>query len=184
MSEVITPRARLSFPSLFKATKPKGAPAEQEPKFGATLLFDENADLSKLKKAAKDAAAEKWGDNIPKDLRTPFRDQGEKDYDGYEDGCIFITCTSKTRPSVVGPDKVTPVEEFEIYAGCYVHAAVRAFAYGGKGTGFRPGVSFGLQHIMKVADGEPLDGRTKPEDAFSEIETEVESTDEGDDIFG
>ena len=170
--KVVTPVARLSFPSLFKATKPKGAPAEQEPKYGCTLLFEEGEDLTALKRAAAQAIKDKWGDEKPKDLRLPFRDQGEKDYDGYEDGAIFITASSKQRPGVVDGKLNRIEDEEDIYPGCFVRASVRAFAYGGKGTGFKPGVSFGLQNIQKVKDGEQLGGRMKPEDEFEKVESE------------
>lgn len=167
--------ARLSFPNLFKPSKPKDAPDTQELKYSATLLFKKGEDLSVLKAAAKAAIKDKWGDKPPKNLRTPFRDQGEKEYEGYEEGAIFISTTSKKRPGVVNARVERIEDEDEIYPGCYVYATVRAFAYDRSGN---KGVSFGLQNIQKVKDGEPLGGRVAPEHDFEAIEGE----DGGDDL--
>jgi len=167
---VYTPRFRLSFPNLFEPSKPKNAPESQEKKYSCTMLFDEDADLSELKAAAAAAVKEKWGDNPPADMRKPFRDQGDKEYDGYVKGAKFITASSKQRPGVVDKNVKPIIDPADIYPGCYCIATVRAFAYGGKGTGFRPGVAFGLQNIQKVADGESLSGRTTAENDFAPIE--------------
>lgn len=188
MSEnVMTPRARVSFPNLFKPSKPKGAPAEQEEKYSVTLLFDKGEDLSKLKKACADAAKEKWGDSVPANLRSPFRDQGEKEFDGYVPGAIFINISSKQKPGVVDASVQDILDESEVYAGCYGRATVRAYAYGGKGTTFAPGVALGLQNFQKLEDGESLAGRVKPEDEFAPVAgagVGASDSDGGDDIFG
>ena len=166
---VTTPVFRVSFPNLFKPSKPKGAPAEQEPKYSVTLLFSPGEDLSKLKKACEAACKEKWGDDIPTNLNTPFRDQGEKDFDGYEKGAIFINCNSKQKPGVVNASVEPIIDDSEIYAGCYGRATVRAYAYGGKGTTFKPGVALGLQNFQKTADGDSLAGRVKAEEEFAPV---------------
>lgn len=173
---LMTPEFRLSFPALFKATKPKSAPAAQEEKFGCAMLFETGEDLSKLRAAAEAAAIEKWGDNIPKNLRNPFKDQGDQKYDGYVDGAIFINANSKQRPGVVNEQVEAIIDESEIYPGCYCRATVRAFGYGGAGTGFAPGVAFGLQNIQKVRDGESLSGRSAPEEDFAPLEGAGDNT--------
>ena len=182
----MTPVFRLSFPSLFQPSKPRNAKPEQEAKYSCAMLFAKGENLDKLKKAAADAAREKWGDNIPKELKTPFRDQGAKEYDGYEDGAIFITATSKQRPGIVNQRVEPIIDESEMYPGCYCQATVRAFAYGGGQTGFSPGIAFGLQNIQKVKDGDSLAGRSKPEDEFQPLDGAAaggESASTTDDIF-
>jgi hypothetical protein len=179
MSNVMTPEFRVSFPAVFKPSRPKGAPADQEAKYSLTMLFDRDADLSALKKAAEAAAKEKWGDDIPKGLRTPFRDQGEKEFDGYEEGALFVIATSKQKPGLVDAQVNDIIDESEFYAGCYARATIRAFAYGGKGTSFKPGVSFGLQNVQKLRDGDPLGGRTRARDDFSAVETDAGEDSDG-----
>lgn len=159
---------RVSFPQVFEAK----SFAEQKPKYSVTMLFEKDVDLSapaaegfiSLKRAALNAAIEKWG---PKDqwspkikskLRMPFRDgdTDRPDTPGYE-GCIFVVATSVQRPGLwdLKYRPITDAEEF--YAGCYARAEVIAKAYDEAGN---IGVSFYLQNIQKVKEGEAFSGRS------------------------
>jgi len=173
INKTVTPEARLSFPHLFEPNSFR----DSDPKYSATLLFPKGTDLKPLKKLAAAAVKEKWGDNPPKNLRNPFRDGSEKELEGYE-GVTFITASSKKRPGVVDQQVQPILDADEIYAGCYVRASVTAFCYGGKGTAITPGVSFGLQNVQKIRDGEPFSGRSKPEDDFDTVEVEETKTEE------
>ena len=55
----------------------------------------------------------------------------------------------------------------EVYSGCKVRATLSVFAYEKAGN---RGVSFGLNNVQKLDDGERLDGRLKAEDDFGAIE--------------
>ena len=167
MADVImTPEFRCSFPAVFKARSSKSDDgSDGTPKYGITMLFAKDADLSKLKAAAKEAAKEKWGDKIPKNLRSPFRDQGDKELEGYVEGCVFITASSLQKPGLVDRNREDIIDETEFYAGCYARATVRAFAYDKKGN---KGVAFGLNNVQKLRDGESLSGRTRAQDDFAD----------------
>jgi hypothetical protein len=176
---VLTPKFRVSFPYVFRPQVNKMNPGA-EAKYSLTMLFEKGADLSALKKAAETAIVDKWGADKtkwPKNLRNPFRDQGDKEFEGYEAGAIFITATSKQRPGLVDAKLQDIIEEKDFYPGCYARATVRAFAYDNNGN---RGVSFGLQNIQKLADGDPLGGRTRPADDFEPVGDAVYS---GSNIF-
>jgi hypothetical protein len=175
-----TPKARLSFPSLFQARGFNG----QEAKYSATLIFDAAAqatpEFQRMKAAAGAAVKEKWGDKAPSNLRNPIRKCSEKDsYDAPEfDGCVFINVSTKQKPGVVD-EKVQPiVEEGEIYGGCYVRASLSVYAYDQSGN---KGVSFGLRNIQKVGDGEAFGGRTRAEDDFTPVDASASA--DVDDMF-
>ena len=74
-TRVITPKARLSFPHLFKAVENKERP-EAAPKFSATLLVPKGEDISELKAIAKAALVEEFGEDATfgEDYRSPLRD--------------------------------------------------------------------------------------------------------------
>jgi len=155
-----------------------------EPKYSITMLFPKGADLSALKNAATEAATEKWGADKtkwPKNLRIPFRNQSEKEFEGYEKDAIFITATSKQRPGLVDTNVQEIIEEKDFYPGCYARATVRAFAYDQAGN---RGVSFGLQNVQKLADGDPLGGRTRPSDDFEPVQDESAPAESAASIFG
>ena len=168
---VVTPVARLSFPVLFKARKVNENDAT--PKFSATLLFDKKAqktpEFKRLQASVEEAIEEKWGSDRPKKLKTPFLTTDDFDNvpDGYEDDMIIVRTNTVQQPGVVDRQNQPILQESDIYPGCYVRAAVHAYAWehrtGGKG------VSIGLDHVQFVRDGEPFGKRTKPADVFDEL---------------
>lgn len=160
--KVLTSKFRVSFPAVFV---PRSAMDGAEPKYSLVMLFPKTEDISKLKAIAKAAVVEKWGDKVPKDLRSPFRDGDEKELDGYA-GCTFITASSKQKPGLVDGNREPIISADEFYAGCYARATVNAYAYDRNGN---KGVAFGLQNIQKLGEGEPFSGRTKPEDDFDAV---------------
>ena len=160
-TQCITPEFRASYPSVFRASKNE---LNGKDEFGVQALFPKGADLSRLKAAAKAAAEKKWGTDQkkwPKNMRMPFRDQAEKvktddddnEYlpDGCEAGAIFMNLKSTKKPGLVNAHNEDVIDETEFYAGCYARAQVNAFAYDTKGNA---GISFGLNHIQKLRDGE------------------------------
>lgn len=174
MANVTTPPFRVSYPNLFQ---PKKNELNGKDEYSVVALFPKDADLSKLKAAAQDAIVKKWGPDKakwPQNLRTPFRDQGERAKDGklpggYEAGAIYLNLKSSMRPGIVGPDVQPIMDQTEIYAGCWARALVNVYAYDQKGN---RGVSFSLQHIQKLKDGDPLGGRMRVEDAFTPVASE------------
>ncbi|MGN7613065.1 DUF2815 family protein [Magnetococcales bacterium HHB-1] len=170
--KLMTPEFRVSFPNLFKARK---ANENAEPKFSVAMLFKKGENLKALRRMANEAAKEKWGNKVPKNIRMPFLDQGDHDYEGYEPGAVLIRASSKFQPGVVDAKVQQIIDESEIYPGCYARATVRAYAYDVAGN---RGVAFGLQNLQKLRDGESLGGRTRAEDDFSPVEDDDDLNDE------
>ncbi len=172
MAEVVkTPKFRVSYPNVFTPSSFPG----QEPKYGITMLFPKDADLSALKALAKKAVEAKWPDPVQRakitsnpNFKNPFRDGDveKADTDGYA-GCIFVRATSKMKPGLVDRNAQPIMSEEEFYAGCYARAAVTAYGFNTAGN---IGVAFGLQHIQFIEHGEPFSGRGKPEDYFEPLE--------------
>lgn len=167
----VCPEFRVSFPHVFEPH----AFENQTPKYSIVMLFNKKTDLKELKRAAHNAAIEKWGpkEKWPKNLRMPFRDGDEKaDLAGYEN-TIFVSASSKKKVQVVGNRKdesgrfPTLTNEDEFYAGCFGRATLIAFAYDQMGN---RGVSFSLQSVQKTKDGEQFSGRRQAEDEFDETE--------------
>jgi hypothetical protein len=164
-SSLMTPEFRVSYPNIFEAqTRDDGSKA-----FTMSCLFPKGANLDALKKDALRALTEKFGADQakwPKNLKSPFRDQGEKEGDGYEAGAIFINVTSKQKPGLVDRNNQPIIDPSEFYGGCYARATVRAFYYDKKGN---KGVSFGLNNVQKTRDGEPFGNRKRATDEFAPL---------------
>ena len=161
-TKVVTPKFRVSFPHVFEPQVNQDSGKKQ---YSIVMLFEQDADLSELKKIAKEAKVEKWADKPPANFQTPFKDGNTKDYSGYED-TIFINAKSISSPGIVDESKQPILDREEFYAGCYARATITAYAWTYMG---KHGVSFGLQNLQKMNDGEPFSGKTKAEDDFETI---------------
>jgi hypothetical protein len=173
MIKLLTPVFRVSFPQVFEA---RAMQPGQEAKYSITMLFD----LNKIKSTAtekklwddmlasvKIVAQEKFPKGIPPGFKNPFRDGVEKEqYEGYGKGVVFVAATTKTRPGVVDQNLQKIISPDEFYPGVYARATLNPFAWMKLG---KTGVSFGLQNIQKVKDGDPLGGRTRAEDDFDAL---------------
>lgn len=155
VSNKITPPFRAGFVALFRPSAPQGS--NQEPKYSVRAMFPPTTDLSALKAEAQKAALDKWGDKVPKSLRSPFRrnDELENPVPGIGDDWIVMTFSAKAdrRPGLIGPAKEDIIDDSLVYSGCWMRAEVRPYAYDNQGN---RGVSFGLQNVQKLRDDEPL----------------------------
>lgn len=172
-TKVVTGIVRLSFVHVFE---PWAAKAEDEKKFSVMLLIPktDKTTLAKIK-AAQQAALENgkgktFGGSIPKVWKDTLRDgDEEKDTDEYPEfaGHMFMSVNAKNRPGVVDGSLNAILDPTELYSGCYARVDIGAFPFNTSGN---KGVSFGLNNIMKVRDGEALGGvRSKAEDVFAEF---------------
>ena len=175
MSKVNTPEFRVAFPQVFR---PKRNDLNGKDEFSLVALFPKGADLTPLKEAAETAMIKKWGPDQkkwPKPLRSPFRDQGDREKikdgkatlpQGYEKGAIYLNLRSNQRPGIVDQNVQDIIDEADFYGGCWARASINAYAYDTAGN---RGVAFGLGNVQKLRDGDAFGNRTKPEDDFSPV---------------
>ena len=166
--KLTTPEFRVSYPSVFVA---RAAKKGEKEKFSVQMIFDKKTDITKMRQAVVDCASARWGTDQskwPKNFQGPWHDGSEKDADGYGPSVVYANASSMNRPDVVD-QKVNRIAESsgDFYGGCYAHAVVNPFSYDhpmGK-----VGVSFGLQNLQKIRDGESFSGKAKAEDDFNEL---------------
>jgi hypothetical protein len=166
-----TPVFRVSFPNVFIPGSFDNGP----PKYGVTMLFTpadftdaekklwkdilaalDDASMAKFKKHWKDL-----GDNFKKGLRKGEEKEG---LDGYGPGVVFANATSKMKPGLVDRDKNPILNQEQFYPGCYARATITVFAFDNKGKG----VSFGLNNLQKVRDGESFSARVDAAEDFGD----------------
>jgi hypothetical protein len=186
---VMTPEFVASFPVLFT---PKVNDLNGKEEYSVVALFKKGENLSALKAAAQDAIIEKFGPDKarwPKNLRSPFRDQGELERDGVqpdrtEPGAIFLRLKTTRKPGIVDEALQDVIDPHKIYGGCVLRATVRAYAYSQAGNN---GVSLALVNVQFLRDGEPFGAaRVSAAKEFSPVAktTDEGSTDDGSDLFG
>lgn len=175
-TKVITGKGRLSYAYVWQPREQIG----QEPKYSTSFLIPKS-DKETLKKinAAVEAAKElgkskKWGGKLPGSLKMPLRD-GDDETDKGEEyrGHFFFSASSKDAPGIVDAQCNVIIDKEEVYSGCYARISVNFFPYEASGN---RGIGAGLNHIQKLADGEPLGGtRGRAENEFESWEEDDES---------
>lgn len=167
---VTTKKVRLSYAHLFTPVKAEGSDIA---KYSVSVLIDKDdsvtlARINSAIEAAKEAGKNsKWGGKIPAKLKTPLRD-GDEDRpdDPNYAGKYFFNCSSQRKPGIVDTDYMDILDPEEVYSGCYAKVNVNFYPYDTAGN---RGIAVGLNHVMKVADGERLGGSSiSVEAAFAE----------------
>ena len=155
---IVTPEFRAAFISIFRATSMKNADGtDSPPKFSIRAAFPPTANLAPLKKEAEQAAKDKWGDKMPKNLRSPFRlnEELENPVISIGDDWVIISFSANAdrRPGIVDANRQDIIDDADVYSGAWYRAQVRAYAYDKAGN---KGVSFGLQNVQKLRDDDPI----------------------------
>lgn len=164
---------RLSYEHLMKeyANQP-GA----EAKYSATLLIPKTdvntkADIdSSIQAAIQKGISEKWGGTQPPNLKIPLHDgdglrQSGEPFGPECKGHWVMTASSKLKPQVVDQNGNDIIIASEVYSGMYARVTLNFFPYNSNGN---RGIGCGLGNVQKLADGEPLGGRTTAADDFGD----------------
>lgn len=189
-TKVRTSKAVVSYPHL---VTPQAAQNGGKPKYSASLVWTPELqalpDYKRFKAEADaaiiEAARTKFGATMKVGggkeitieqaialgvLHTPFRTDAI--VKGYPDGSIFTNVRTEQQPGIVyayaGADgKPAPMlpeaVKTEMYPGAYVRGSITAFGYDNSGN---KGVSFALNNLQKLGDGDRLDGRVSAENDF------------------
>lgn len=172
MSTVTTGKVRFSFMNVFTPRAPQEG---GEPKYSVTLLIPKSdmATVQAIQQAMESAIQEGIGSTFggarPPRLNLPLYDgDGVRPASGepFGEECkghFVMTASSLQQPSIVDVNVQPIINQAEIYSGCYGRASIRFYAYNKNGN---KGVGCGLGNIQKVADGDPLTGRTTAADDF------------------
>ena len=171
-TKVVTGKVRLSYAHVWEPVSIN----DSKPKYSVSLVIPKS-DKETIKKinAAVDAAIEeglaKFGGKKPNKaaLKLPLRDgDTERDDEVYKN-CFFVNANSTTAPQIVDRTVQPILDREEVYSGCYARVSINFYAYNTNGN---KGIACGLGNIQKIADGEPLGGRTSAKDDFSSLEDE------------
>ena len=163
-TKVITgPKTRWSYANVWDPKSINGG----TPKYSVSLIIPKS-DTTTVKKieAAIQAAYEEGesklkgnGKSVPslKVLKTPLRDG---DLERPDDAA-----NSAAAPCIVDADRQPILERSEVYSGVYGRASINFYAFNSNGN---KGIACGLNNLQKIADGEPLGGKSKAEDDFAD----------------
>lgn len=168
-TKVVTEKVRLSYVHLFE---PFAQDQDQDEKYSCVILISKSdkktlGRIDAAIKAAADAGKNsKFDGKVPTNLAITLHDgdeEGDLEKNPEYEGHMYMSLASKTRPGVIDSDVQPILDSTEVYSGCFARVSMNAFPYNYKG---KKGVSFGLNHVQKIADGDYLGGRSRAEDDF------------------
>ncbi|MBQ3138065.1 MAG: DUF2815 family protein [Ruminococcus sp.] len=174
-TKVITgPKTRWSYANVWEAK----AINDGKPKFSVSLIIPKSDTVTVQKiKAAIQAAYDEGqsklkgnGKSVPPlaAIKTPLRDGDiERPDDEAYHNAFFINANSTTAPQIVDADRQHIIDHSEVYSGVYGRASINFYAFNSNGN---KGIACGLGNLQKIADGEPLGGRSSAEDDFADDE--------------
>jgi hypothetical protein len=178
---LLTPKFRVAFPQVAEL---KSFAPDQKGRYSCVALFTlaEFTEKDKAKWSALVAACHKvaldefkkpWKELDRSVYKLPFHKGEEKEqYSGFGPGVIYFTMSAYTRrPTILGPDNVTPVDPADFYPGCYARASVNPFA----STKWKS-ISIGMNHLQKLGEGDRLDGATSAEEDFGADANEYDTS--------
>ena len=169
-TKVVTGKVRLSYAHVWEPVSIN----DSKPKYSVSIIIPKS-DKETVKKinAAIDAAIEegvpKFGGKKPNKaaLKLPLRDgDTERDDEVYKNA-FFLNANSTTAPQIVDRSVNPILDREEVYSGCYARVSINFYAFNTNGN---RGIACGLGNIQKVADGEPLGGRSNAKDDFDSLE--------------
>ena len=150
----------------------------QELRYHVTLLIPKTDIATKqaldaaINAAIAEGVSRSWGGMQPPLLNVPIHDgDGARPSDGMPYGAEckghwVMSAASKTKPEVVDANVQPIIDAAEIYSGMYGRVSLLFYAYNSNG---RKGVGCGLGNVQKVANGEPLSGRSSAAEDFQPV---------------
>lgn len=177
-TRVVTGKVRLSYVNIFKPRK-RDDDDDASEAYSVLLLIPKSdaktrADLKAAIEAAKVRDAGKWGGKVPANLKLTIHDGDTRDdLDEKPEyrGMLYMSVSSNRKPGIVDRNVQPILDPSEVYSGCYARVEINAAGYNTKGN---RGISFYLNHVQKIADGEPLGGMTRAEDVFEALGDEYD----------
>jgi hypothetical protein len=146
-----------------------------EPKYSVSLIIPKTDTRTVARIRAAIQAAYKDGESKLKGngksvpafdlIKNPLRDGDREKADdpAYADS-YFVNANSKLAPQIVDRDLQPIIDRSEVYSGVYGRASISFYAYNTNGS---KGIACSLNNLQKIADGDPLGGKSRAEDDFA-----------------
>lgn len=172
MKVITGPNTRWSYCNVWQPKSINGG----TPKYSVSLIIpkSDTVTINKIKAAIEAAYKEGEaklkgnGRSVPalSVLKTPLRDgDAERPDDEAYANAYFVNANSATAPGIVDADRQSIIDTSEVYSGVYGRASINFYAFNSNGN---KGIACGLNNLQKIRDGEPLGGKSHPEDDFAD----------------
>ena len=171
MKVITGPNTRWSYCSVWQPSPSTAAPQVQcQPDHPKSDTVTINKIKAAIEAAYKEGEAKLKGNgrSVPalSVLKTPLRDgDAERPDDEAYANAYFVNANNATAPGIVDADRQPILDTSEVYSGVYGRASINFYAFNSNGN---KGIACGLNNLQKIRDGEPLGGKSRPEDDFAD----------------
>lgn len=110
---IVTSLGTIVFPSVFETAKDMNGQDSKRYAISLILKADDPV-VAKLEALVKETLAAQTGGKIPRNWKTPVR----RDKDGVPEDCVYITCRTGFRPSVVDLRRQPVTDPQAVFHGC------------------------------------------------------------------
>lgn len=169
-TKIVTGKVRLSYAHLWE---PTAIEEGQDKKYSTAIIIDKSdkatvAQINKGIEFLKEQAKLKNNGKLPPKFKTPLRDGDEErpDDEVYANS-YFLNASSKSKPGIVDKNVKPILDQDEVYSGCYARVSFNLYLFDTKGN---KGIACGLNNVQKLADGDPLGGKSRAEDDFASVQ--------------
>jgi hypothetical protein len=174
-TKIMLKNVRLSYANLFEPRENKNG----ELRYSTALLIPkDHPQVDELHAAITSEGEEKFGKKWASMAKKAYPmydadEDGKADDDPIYEGMFYINTSSKRKPQVVDRQVQPILDDSEIWSGCYANVSIAVFSFD---VPENKGVSFGLNNVQKVKEGERLGGAPNADEEF-------EAVDDDDDEF-
>lgn len=168
-TKIMLKNVRLSYANLFEPRENKNG----ELRYSVSLLIPKDHPQVDALQAAIKAEGEgkfgaKWVSMAKKNYPMHDADEdGRADDDPVYEGMYYINCSSKRKPQVVDRQVQPILDDSEIWSGCWANVSIAVFPFE---VPENKGVSFGLNNVQKVKEGERLGGAPNADEEFEAMD--------------
>ena len=164
---IFIPEMRVSFPHLFQPRKVNET--DTKARYSCTFLVPKGHPvLQEIAQAITEITAEAFPNGPPGNLRQPPWVDGDTATNASEHhpGHVVVRSASTTKPYAVDQNVNPIIDPSKFYSGCVCNGAISVYNYKPQPT---PGITFGLDGVQFVRDGERLDGRPEADQLFKPV---------------
>jgi hypothetical protein len=166
--QITTNKARFSFVHVFEKGEPFNGIGDGKYSVSIIVPKSDKEGVAKIQNAINEVIEENaqgFFGGKTKGLKLWFRDGDEERDDPTYADSYFFTASSNNQPAIVDENRQAIIDPNEFYSGCYGRASITIFPYDSNGA---RGITFGLNAVQKLADGDRFGSNVSVDDAFAD----------------
>lgn len=168
-TKLMLKKVRTSYMNVFEPRENKNGELRYS---SAILIPKDHPQIDEITSAIDAEGSEKFGKKWASMAKKayPLHDadeDGKADDDPAYEGMYYLNASSKRKPQIVDRQVQPILDDSEIWSGCWVNVSIAVFPFD---VPENKGVSFGLNNMQLVKEGERLGGAPNADEEFEAVD--------------